>query len=138
MSDFKKIASRTPVDASKLAVDSATVLEHGDLVALTSGEATKAAVGSTAVAFLVNGSANGDTDKLTAYGEGTIIEGTANRNFAAADRGQPASVILSGSDIQINLDNVGGSAGVFEVLPDESAGTVGSPNKVRVRIVKGL
>ncbi len=40
------------------AIDSATVIEAGDLVALTAGVITKAVAASTAVAYALNGSAN--------------------------------------------------------------------------------
>lgn len=138
MSDFKLVPTKRGVEVDKLSVASATVLEAGDLVALSAGLAVKAGAASTGVALIASGSADGSTSKITAYGEGTVIEGTANRALAAADLGAPASIVLSGSDIQINLDNAGGSAGVLEVLPGSDAGTIGSASKVRARIVKGL
>jgi len=116
--------------------DSATVIEAGDLVALSSGLIIKATAGSTAVAWCPLGAAAGETKVEVTVGNDFTLTGTGDANFAAADRGTLADIVVS-SGTQL-IDVSASATDVLKVGISETAGTVGSDATIEVRINKPL
>ena len=111
---------------------SATVIEAGDLVALSGGLIIKATAASTAIAWCPNGAPAGTTEVEVTEGNEFTLKGTADANFAATNRGALVDLIVT-SDVQ--LIDIGASlTDVFQVSIAEDAGTVGSTADVEVRI----
>ena len=117
-------------------IASATVIEAGDLVALSSGLIIKATATSTAVAYAPNGSADGETSIAVTTGNDFTLQGTADANFTVAKKGAEVDLVVTGG---AQLIDVGASTtDVFKVGIASDAGTVGSTSNVEVRINKPL
>lgn len=114
---------------------SGTVIEAGDMVALSSGVAVKAGAASAAIAFSPSGAPAGVTTVQVLNDPDAEFVGTAAGNFAVTDKG--TEVDMSGSTtLLINL--AASSTDVFKVDISDDAGTAGSTKNVTVRINKFL
>ncbi len=133
--DFKIVGGLHGVPTVLATIASATVIEAGDLVDLTSGLVTKATASSTVLAYAPNGSAAGETKIEVTVGNDFILEGTADANFAVTNKG--AEVDLVGTTTLL-IDLGTSTTDVLKVDISENAGTVGSANNVRVKINKPL
>lgn len=113
---------------------SATVIEAGDLVAISSGLIIKAVAASTAVGFCPNGGADGETSVEVTVGNDFTLSGTADANFAVANKGTEVDI----TDTTQLIDLGTSTTDVLKVDISENAGTVGSTSNVIVRINKPL
>jgi len=117
-------------------IASATVIEPGDLVALSSGLIIKAVDASTAVAWCPKGSANGETVCEVTLGNDFTLTGTGDANFAVTQKGTEVDLVVTGG---VQLIDVGSSTtDVFTVGISTTAGTVGSAAVIEVRLNKTL
>lgn len=134
--DFKVYRSGSTNNTMTLAKDSATVIEAGDLVALSSGLAIKATAASTAVAYCEAGGAAGETEIQVSTDRDLILSGTADAAFAVTQRGTEVDLVVNAGVQQID---VGASlVDVLKILPSTDAGTVGSTSNVLVKINKPI
>lgn len=133
--DFK-IKNGEQIRTVKAVKDSATVIEAGDLVALSAGLIIKATAGSTSVAYAPNGAAAGTTEIDVTVGNDFTLVGNADAAHAAADRGALADVAVSNGAQLVDVS--GNSTDVLKVAIGEDAGVVGSTSDVEVRINKPL
>ena len=115
---------------------SATVIEAGDLVALSSGLIIKAVDGSTAIAWAPKGAGVGETEVEVTVGNDFELIGTNENVFAVTMKGSEVDLVVSTGTQLINDD--ASSTDVFKVAIDKNAGTVGSTADVVVRINKPL
>jgi len=134
--DFELLYSPTDAVTKSLEIASATVIEAGDMVTLTSGLVTKGVAASTQLGYALTGSASGDTDDLLVLtDERAVFKGTGDANFAKTMRA--TEVDLVGTTTQ--LIDVGASAtDVFKIEAGSNAGTVGSTADILVSINKPL
>ena len=115
--------------------DTATVIEAGDLVALSSGVLIKAVAGSAAIAYAPKGAPAGVTEVEVTVGNDFELVGTNENVFAVTMKG--AEVDLVGTTTLLINDDAS-STDVFKVAIDKDAGTVGSTASVVVKINKPL
>jgi len=114
----------------------ATVIEAGDIVGITAGLIVKAGATTAEIAYCPKGAGAGTTEIEVTVGNDFTLVGTADANFAKANRGAEVDLVLSGDDQQIDI---GASAtDVFKVGLAQDSGTVGSATDVEVRINKPL
>lgn len=133
--DFKVVGGLHGLPTVLATKASATVIEAGDLVTLSSGLVIKAVAASTAVGYAPYGAGDGDTKIAVTVGNDFLLEGTADANFAVTNKG--AEVDLVGTTNQL-IDLGSSSTDVLKVDISENAGTAGSTAKVRVKINKPL
>lgn len=133
--DFKIVGGLHGVPTVLATIASATVIEAGDMVALTNGLIVKAAANSTAIAYAPNGSANGETKIEVTVGNDFLLEGTADANFAVANKGTEVDLVGT-TTLLIDLGT--STTDVLKVDISENAGTVGAKTGVRVKINKPL
>lgn len=132
--DFKIVSSyEGGIPMKTLEKASATVIEPGDMVALSSGLAIKAVAASAAVAYAPYGAAAGETTVQVVADPEAEYVGTADANFAVAQRG--TEVDLVGTTNQL-IDVGASTTDVFKISVGEDAGTVGSTANVRIKINK--
>jgi hypothetical protein len=137
MADFKLVTAYAGWMPQKtLAKASATVIEPGDMVTLTSGLATKADHASTSIAFCPNGWITGDTTIQVLNDANAEFTGTADANFAVTQRGTEVDLVMSGTAQQIDVGS--STTDVFKVSIGSDAGTVDAKTNVKVRINKFL
>lgn len=117
-------------------VASATVIEPGDLVALSSGVIVKAGASDTAVAYCPKGSADGETICEVTLGNDFTLVGTADANFAVTNKGTEVDLVVSTGTQLIDLGE--STTDVLKVGISDTAGTVGAATTVEVRINKPL
>lgn len=134
--DFKIVGGLNGVPTVLATIASATVIEAGDLVDLTNGLITKATASSTVLAYAPNGSADGETKIEVTVGNDFILEGTADANFAVANKGAEVDLVVT-SNVQL-IDLGESTIDVLKVDISENAGTVGATTGVRVKINKPL
>lgn len=116
-------------------IATATAIEYGDLVTIDSGLIIKAAAASTALAYCVKAHpANSGTQIEVTEGNDFTLRGTADANFAAANRGTEVDIVDTTQYIDLGTS----STDVLKVSIAEDAGVVGSANDVLVRINKPL
>lgn len=133
--DFK-LKDGEQVRTVKCLKASATVIEAGDLVALSSGLIIKAVAGSTAIAYAPNGAGDGETEIDVTVGNDFTLVGTADANFAVTNKGAEVDVVVNSNAQQIDLG--ASTTDVLKVGIGEDAGTVGAATNVEVRINKPL
>ena len=120
---------------TRAVIDNSTVIEAGDLVALSSGLVVKAAAASTAVAWCPDGHASGDgTDVEVSLGNDFTLVATGDAVFAAAYRGGEYDI----NDTTQTVDYGASSTDVLKVDISEDAGVVGTAAGVTVKINKPL
>lgn len=129
--DGEKVRTRIMKKASD------TVIEAGDIVALTNGLIVKAVAASAAIAFCPAGAPAGETEiEVTTGNDFTLIGlNAADAVFAVAQGGDLCD--LKGTTTQI-IDNDTSSTNVFVISPAKDAGVVGSALNIEVRINKPL
>lgn len=133
--DFKLISSYVGgMPMKTLAKASATVIEAGDMVAIDTGLAIKATEASTSLAYSPTGAAAWATTVQILNDKDAEFTGTADANFAAANRGAEVDLVISGSTQEIDLGT--STTDVFKVSVGTDAGTVGAKTNVKVRINK--
>jgi len=112
---------------------SATVIEAGDIVTLSSGLIIKAVAGSTAIAYAPNAAGDGDTEVDVTIGNDFTLVGLkdADAVFAATQRGTLCD--LKGTTDLI-IDNDTSSTDVFKIGISQDAGVVDSKANIEVRI----
>ncbi len=117
-------------------IASATVIEPGDLVTMTSNLIVKADENSTALAYAINGSAAGETSIEITEGNDFTLVGTGDEVYSEDYRGDLVDLVVDNGTQQID---VGASAkDVFQIIGAEDSGTVGSASGIEVRINKPL
>jgi len=131
MADFRAIGDYETILAT---IDTATVIEAGDVVGLTSGIVVKGIAAHTAIAFAPKGSADGETEIEITKGYVELI-GTADANFAVTDKGLYQDLIGT-TTLLIDLGT--STTDVFQVATDVDAGTAGSKLEVKVFINKPI
>jgi len=135
MADFK-LKDGDFVRTKRAVIASATVIEAGDLVALSAGLVIKAVAGSTAIAFCPAGSANGETITEITIGNDFTLLGTADANFAVTNKGAEVDLVVNATNQEIDLGL--SATDVFKVGIAEDSGTVGTTTDVEVRINKPI
>ena len=113
-------------------VASATVIEAGDLVTLTSNLIVKAGAGSALLAYCPNGSADGEISVEITEGNDFTLIGTGDGVWSEDYRGDLAGI--SGTT-DLLVDVTGASTNVIRLSAAEDAGTVGSTAKIEFKIV---
>lgn len=113
---------------------SATVIEAGDFIALTSGLVVKASATSAAIAYCEGGAPAWVTEIQVNVDPNLELSGTADANFAATNRGAEVDLVVS-SGAQL-IDIGASTTDVLKILPSADAGTVGSTTNVVVKINK--
>ena len=117
-------------------IASATVIEPGDLVTMTSNLIVKADANSTALAYAINGSAAGETSIEITEGNDFTLVGTGDEVYSEDHRGDLVDLVV---DNGTQLIDVGASVkDVFQIIGAEDSGTVGSASGIEVRINKPL
>ena len=116
---------------------SATVIEAGDLVAMTSGVIVKAGAASAAIAYAPNGAAAGELELDVTIGNDFTLIGQQNADavFAVTMKGTLCDA-KGTTDMIIDSDT--SSTNVFQIGIGKNAGVVGSAANIEVRIVKPL
>ena len=115
--------------------DTATVIEAGDLVTLSSGIIIKAVAGSAAIAYTPKGAPAGVTEVEVTVGNDFELIGTAENVFAVDQKGTEVDLV---GTTTLLIDNNATVTDVFKVAIDKNAGTVGSTASVVVKINKPL
>lgn len=116
-------------------IATATAIEAGDLVAVSSGLIIKAVAASTAIAYCPDGHvANSGTEVVVTVGDDFTLVGEMDVVFAAAYRGVEYDI----NDTTQTIDQGGTTTKVLKVSIDENAGVVGTATGVEVRINKPL
>jgi hypothetical protein len=127
-----KIKDGEQVRLTRCAIETATAIEAGDLVTMTSGYITKAVAASTAVAFCPDGhAANSGTSVEVTVGNDFTLVGTSDANFAITNKGVVCTI--DDTTQVIDLSDTTGTD-LLKVGISETAGTVDSTSDVEVRI----
>jgi hypothetical protein len=113
---------------------SATVIEAGDLVAISAGLIIKAVAASTAVAWCPNGGADGETTVEVSVGNDFTLLTTGEAVFAVAYKGGEYDI----NDTTQTIDWDASTTDVLKIDISENAGVVGSASDITVRINKPL
>lgn len=132
--DFK-LKDGEQVRTKRCTIASATVIEAGDLVALSSGIIIKAVAASTAVGYATEGSAVGDVLIDVTVGNDFTLKGTSDANFAVTDKGILCDIV---GTTNLLIDIGTSSTDVLKVGIGEDAGVAGATTDVEVRINKPL
>ena len=117
-------------------IASATVIEAGDLVGMTSNLIVKAGAATTALAYAINGSAAGETSIEITEGNDFTLVGTGDAVYGEDYRGDLVDLVMATNDQRIDVGT--GSTKVFQIIGAEDSGTVGSASGIEVRINKPL
>ena len=133
--DFKLFWVPSTYVSETFDIASATVIEKGDMVALTAGLVTKGVAASAAVAYAMEASADGDTTIKVCNCEGAIYQGTGDAVFAAAQRG--TDIDLVGTTTQL-LDVGASATDLFRVSARTDGGVIGSTDDIMVTINKRI
>jgi hypothetical protein len=133
--DFK-LRNGEQVRTVKAVKASATVIEAGDLVALSSGLIIKAVAGSTAIAWAPSGAGDGETLVDVTVGNDFELVGTSDAAFAVTDKGAEVDMIVTSTVQYVDLGE--STTDVFKVAIDQNAGTASSTASVVVKINKPL
>lgn len=115
---------------------SATVIEAGDLVAISSGLIIKAVAGSAAVAWAPSGAGDGETKIDVTVGNDFTLLGTGNAVAAITDKGGEVDLIVTDS---VQLINLGASStDVLKVGIADDSLTAASADDIEVKINKPI
>lgn len=133
--DFK-LKDGEVIRTRKALKGSSTVIEPGDLVALSSGLVIKATAGSTAVAYCPNGGVNGQTEIDVTVGNDFTLVGTGDAAAAVTDKGIECDLVVNTNDQQVDLGS--NSTKVLKVGIAKDSLTAGSASGIEVRINKPL
>lgn len=124
------------VETMKCAIADTTVIQAGDIVALSSGLIIKDTAAGTKIARAMVAHASGDGLSIEVSKGRVRLRMTAADVFAAAQRGVEYDNSIDSTQAKINQSAT--STKVFQMAPDENAGTVGSASDVEVIINKPL
>lgn len=131
-----KLKDGEQVRLTRAVIATATAIEAGDLVALTTGLVTKAAAASTAIAWCPDGhEANSGTSVEVTVGNDFTLLGTADGAFAVTDKGLVCNI--NDTTQEIDLD-ASGETDLLVVGIGEDAGIAGKTTNITVRINKPL
>jgi len=133
--DFKVVGGLHGLPTVLATIATATVIEAGDLVTLSSGLIIKAVAASTQIAYAPYGSADGEVKIEISKGNDFMLEGTADANFAVTIKGTFVDLV---GTTNLLVDVGESTTDVFQVDASENAGTAGSTAKVHVKINKPL
>ena len=133
--DFKVVGGLHGLPTVLATIATATVIEAGDLVTLSSGLIIKAVAASTQIAYAPYGSAAGEVKIEISKGNDFMLEGTADANFAVTIKGTFVDLV---GTTNLLVDVGASTTDVFQVDASENAGTAGSTAKVHVKINKPL
>jgi len=111
---------------------SATVIEAGDLVTLTSNLIVKAGAASTTLAYAINDGADGETSIEVTEGNDFTLTGTGDAVWSEDYRGDTAGI--SGTT-DLLVDVTGASTNVIRLGVSEDAGVVGSTADIEFKII---
>ena len=117
-------------------IASATVIESGDMVTMTSNLIVKADENSTALAYAINGSAAGETSIEVTEGNDFTLVGTGDAVYSEDYRGDLVDLVMSTNDQQIDVAT--STNDVFQIIGAEDSGVVGSASNIEVRINKPI
>lgn len=117
-------------------IASATVIEPGDLVTMTSNLIVKADKDSTALAYAINGSAAGETSIEITEGNDFTLVGTGDAVYSEDYRGDLVDLVVDNGTQQIDVE--ASSKEVLQIIGAEDSGVVGSASGIEVRINKPL
>lgn len=110
----------------------ATVIEAGDMVAISSGLIIKAVDASEKIAWCPAGAGDDTTDVEVTVGNDFTLVGTGDTAFAVAKKGAEVDIVVNTGAQQIDLGS--STTDVFIVSIAEDAGVVGSASEIEVRI----
>ena len=129
--DFKlKNAEKLRTVIAKKAL--ATVIEAGDLVAISSGLIVKAGAADAKIAWCPAGAGDDTTDVEVTVGNDFTLVGTGDTTFALANKGAEVDLVVNSTNQQIDLGT--STTDVLLVSIAEDAGVVGSASEIEVRI----
>lgn len=117
-------------------IASATVIEPGDMVTMTSNLIVKAGAASTALAYAINGSAAGETSIEITEGNDFTLVGTGDDVYSEDYRGDLVDLVVDNGTQKIDVGE--SSKDVFQIIGAEDSGVVGSASGIEVRINKPL
>ena len=115
-------------------IASATVIEAGDIVGMSSNLIVKADESTAAIAYAINGSAVGETSIEITEGNDFTLVGTGDDVYSEDYRGDLVDLVMSTNDQQIDV--TASTNDVFQIIGAEDSGTVGSASNIEVRINK--
>lgn len=117
-------------------IATATAIEAGDFVTLSSGLVIKAVTASAKIAWCPKGHAanSGTTVEITVGNDFTLL-GTMDVVFAQAYKGVSYDINNDGTQ---TIDQGGTTYKVLTVQPGATSGTIGSASNVEVRIALPL
>jgi hypothetical protein len=115
---------------------SGTVIEAGDLVAISSGLMIKAVAGSAKLAYCPNGGANGETEIDVTVGNDFTLIGTGDANAAVTDKGIACDLVVNSTNQQVDLGT--SSTNVLTVGIGKDSLTAGAATNIEVRIAKPI
>ena len=130
--DFKIKQQGTGYRIRAAEIASATVIEPGDLVTLTSNLIVKAGAASTTLAYCPNGSADGETTIDITEGNDFTLVGTGDAVWSEDYRGDAAGI--SGTT-DLLVDVTGASTNVIRLGAAEDAGVVDSTSDIEFKII---
>ena len=133
--DFKIFSAPSTINCKLMTTGTATVIEKGDMVALSSGVVIKAVAASTAVGYAMADSIAGDLTTLVCTDPDVIYAGTGDANFAVTMKW--TEVDLVGTTTQL-VDVWASATDVFKIIAGEKAGTVWATTDILFRINKTL
>ena len=117
-------------------IASATVIEPGDLVTMTSNLIVKADENSSALAYAINGSAAGETSIEITEGNDFTLVGTGDDVYSEDYRGDLVDLVMATNDQRIDVET--SSKKVFQIIGAEDSGVVDSASNIEVRINKPI
>jgi hypothetical protein len=130
-----KLRDGEKVRLTRAAIETATVIEAGDLVAMSSGYIIKAVAASTAVAWCPDGHvANSGTSVEVTVGNDFTLRTTSDTAFSITHKGQEYDI----NDTTQTIDIAASTLDVLKVGIGEDAGVVGSTSDVTVKINKPI
>ena len=113
-------------------IASATVIEPGDLVSISSNLIVKAGAADVLLAYAPNGSAAGETTIEVTQGNDFTLVGTGDADWSEDYRGDAAGI--SGTT-DLLIDVTGASTNVIRLGVSEDAGVVGSTDNIEFKII---
>jgi len=113
-------------------IASATVIEPGDLVSISSNLIVKAGAADVLLAYAPNGSAAGETTIEVTQGNDFTLVGTGDAAWSEDYRGDAAGI--SGTT-DLLIDVTGAATNVIRLGVSEDAGVVGSTDNIEFKII---
>jgi len=111
-------------------IATATVIEIGDLVAISAGLIIKATATSTKVAMALQASASGDVKIEVTRGRAEILMDSSDA-FAVTHKGGEYDIAVSGSTGKQTVNQSGTSYKVIMIDPSQDAGIVDATTNIK-------